>query len=135
MSMSNNIGGPNFNNPGLSRLPSSASGNPAAETGAQFHTTDGVTLGGGQLAPSGKDTRGPSAEITLRQQPAPSGGNGPSVNNNPTILTVGDMHHSHACEFPDIMPFGPSNPTHLETLGTGGGCPPVVRAGTKPFEN
>lgn len=137
MAMSNNIGGPNFNNPNLSRLPNSASGQPAAETGADFNTTDAVNLGGpGKLAPNGKDTRGPSVEAeTLRpaaQQPA-SGG----VNNAPTVLTVGELsaptHHHHEIGLNGI------GRSYIETAGEGLAHSREkafqVVAGQKPLDN
>lgn len=137
MAMSNNIGGPNFNNPNLSRLPNSASGLPAADTGTGFNTTDAVNLGGpGTLAPSGKDTRGPAIEgEKVRQQPqTPASG---SVNNAPTVLTVGGLSET-SCNHHEIGLNGLGR-SYIETAGEGLAHSREkafqVVAGQKPLDN
>lgn len=138
MAMSNNIGGPNFN-PGVSRLPNPASGTPAAETGAQFHTSDAVTIGNqgtaaGQPGTFTRSTPASGAETA----PTTAQGKGPAVNNAPTVLTVGSLSETHAPGRPDMVMNGLGQP-FIETWGEradlsrekGNQC----IAGNRPFDN
>lgn len=117
MAMSNSpIGGPNFN-PSLGRLPSSASGTPdATDAGARFDTTDAVNIGllAARLS-GGGDSRGPAVEANLTAPQAAGSSTPSTINNAPTVLTVGGLSQT-STDHPELGLNGLNQPW-IETMG------------------
>ncbi|GMU53485.1 MAG: hypothetical protein AMXMBFR33_26310 [Candidatus Xenobia bacterium] len=115
MAMSNSpISGPNFNQ-NLGRLPSSASGTPGTpDAGAQFDTTDAVSIGQPAKLAGGGDSRGSAVEANLTAPQAAGSSTPSTINNAPTVLTVGGLSQT-STDHPELGLNGLNQPW-IETM-------------------